>query len=84
MASRSTHQPEIGIFGENWLGKHKDIYVTSNTKRHYNTLSELPPQRCFNCTKLHWRKDCPRSMYHNTVSVPKRRKLIVYDDEDDE
>ena len=56
--SRSTHTPS-GIKGISWSTalNGNEIYTSSNGKRHDTT--QKPPQSCFNCGKMHWRKDCP-------------------------
>jgi hypothetical protein len=79
--SESTHQPDIGVFGANWLGRNKDIYVSGSTQKYFNTVTERPPGSCFNCGEFHWRKDCPRSLYHTGTTVRShKRKLYFFGD----
>lgn len=81
----STHQSEINTFGKNWLGKNHDIY-RSKSGNFFNTVSEAPPLPCFNCGKMHWRKDCPRGIYHGLPGPKRHAKFtilaVVYDDEE--
>jgi hypothetical protein len=70
----STHQLEINTFGQNWLGKYHDIYK-SNSGKFFNTVTEDPPLPCFNCGEMHWRKNCPRGMYH---SSPRQKNIVKF------
>lgn len=60
--SHSTYSPDrLGAFGSGFsnVGSPHETYTGNNSGRMYSTGSR-PPQGCFNCGEMHWRKDCPR------------------------
>mmetsp|Transcript_43671 Transcript_43671/g.103068 ORF Transcript_43671/g.103068 Transcript_43671/m.103068 type:complete len:181 (-) Transcript_43671:178-720(-) len=51
----STFLPEHGIVGSGWRAD--GSYISRNGVIHDTTKD--PPEPCFNCGEMHWRKDCP-------------------------
>ena len=53
------HRDGVLVQSPGWV---QEIFYHSRTGHRHDT-TRPPPQLCFDCGQLHWRKDCPHSRY---------------------